>query len=363
MDKISDDLAEKFIAIVREGRPEELRLLISESPELCSIINEPLFDFNTPAIVFASMQKSIDLVEALLDTGADINARSSWWAGGFGVLPTDDSEMAQFLISRGAVIDIHAAAGMGMTARLEELIKTQPDLINARGGDGKTPLHFASSIEIASLLLQSGAKLEMRDLDHGATPAQYAVRDHPDVCRYLIAQGARSDIFMLAALGDLEGVQKKVTEDAACLNWRTGSWLEEPAPGGHIYIYMLGGGLTPLQTAAKFGHSHIADWLCAAGAEMDIFTAWDLGRPEQIRQILAADPELLNRPIEHRQGTWMHEAVFKGDAGLFAMLMEFDPDLTIQDSEYHSTPEGWAAHFGNSAILDVIEKHRGSEKL
>jgi hypothetical protein len=59
------------------------------------------------------------VIEILLRASADINARTHWWAGGFGVLddaarPDRDPGLAAFLIERGAIVDAHAAAKLGM---------------------------------------------------------------------------------------------------------------------------------------------------------------------------------------------------------------------------------------------------------
>ena len=49
-------------------------------------------------------------------------------------------------------------------------------LIHARGGDGQTPLHFASTVEVAKFLVEKGADIDARDVDHESTPAQYMLR-------------------------------------------------------------------------------------------------------------------------------------------------------------------------------------------
>lgn len=45
------------------------------------------------------------VADLLLQAGASINARSHWWAGGFGVLDNDHG-LAPFLIERGATVDV-----------------------------------------------------------------------------------------------------------------------------------------------------------------------------------------------------------------------------------------------------------------
>jgi len=55
-------------------------------------------------------------IDVLLRAGADIRKRTEWWAGGFGVLDDCDPSLVDFLIERGAVMDAHAAARLGMMA-------------------------------------------------------------------------------------------------------------------------------------------------------------------------------------------------------------------------------------------------------
>ena len=176
------------------------RQLLDRCPELRAGINEPVSHFNSPLIIHV---RSEAMLEVLLEAGADINARSKWWAGGFGLLDTASPEVAASAIKRGATVTVHAAARLGMIDRLKELIAADPALVHARGGDGQTPLHFASTIEIAEYLLDQGADIHARDVDHESTPAQYMLRSRPEIARYLIQRGAKSDILMAAALGDL----------------------------------------------------------------------------------------------------------------------------------------------------------------
>jgi hypothetical protein len=140
------------------------------------------------------------MVDVVLAAGANINARTRWWAGGFGVLDGADPALASYLIQRGAIVDAHAAARLGMLEELKRLVSNEPRLVHARGGDGQTPLHCASSVTIAEYLIDRGADLDARDVDHESTPAQYMISDRQEVARYLITRGCRTDILMAAAL-------------------------------------------------------------------------------------------------------------------------------------------------------------------
>src|SRR5882672_8359325 len=111
------------------------RKLLERSPEIKAKINEPIGPFDSPAITNV---RSREMLDVLLEAGADINARSRWWAGGFGLLHSAAPELAAYAIQRGALVDVHAAARLGMMARLRELIAGDPSLVHGRGGDGQT---------------------------------------------------------------------------------------------------------------------------------------------------------------------------------------------------------------------------------
>ena len=153
------------------------------------------------------------MIDLMLEYGADINQRSNWWAGSFGVLDDCTPAFAPFLLERGAFVDAHAASRLGMIDRLRELVRASPALVHARGGDGQTPLHFASTVEIAQFLLESGADIDAVDIDHESTPVQWMVRDRQEVAKFLVSRNARTDILLATALGDVERVRHHLADN------------------------------------------------------------------------------------------------------------------------------------------------------
>src|SRR2546430_16129875 len=113
------------------------RRLLERHPDVKAKINEPVAAFDAPLI---TRVRSREMLDVLLEAGADINAKSRWWAGGFGLLHGAEPGLAAYAIQRGAVVDVHAAARLGMIGKLRELISADPALVHARGGDGQTPL-------------------------------------------------------------------------------------------------------------------------------------------------------------------------------------------------------------------------------
>src|SRR5262249_41092929 len=83
------------------------RRLLHRFPEFKSKINDPVAEFDSPLITSV---RNRELLDVLLEAGADINARSRWWAGGFGLLDSADPELAAYAIQRGAIVDVHSAS-------------------------------------------------------------------------------------------------------------------------------------------------------------------------------------------------------------------------------------------------------------
>src|SRR5229473_2654936 len=280
--------------------------LLESHPELKAQINEPMANYGgsgMQALLAAVQRTDRKTIDVLLRAGSDINARSRWWAGGIGVLDECAPEMAGFLMERGAVLDAHAAARLGMVEKLRQLVTADPSLVNARGSNGQTPLHFATTVEIAQYLLEQGADIDARDLQHESTPAQHMLRvvqarhyprDRQDIARYLVAQGCRTDILMAAALGDLELVRRHLESDPACIRMRVSEAYfpkQNSQSGGTIYIYLFGRGRTPHQIACDFGHEELFQFLMQhSPEEVKLQQACDLGDEEMFRALLASRP-------------------------------------------------------------------------
>src|SRR6185312_236989 len=221
--------AEALKAAVCDSDAARVREVLQRYPELRARIDDPLPDYGFgQQALFAAVQRSDRAtIDVLLRAGAHIQKRTEWWAGGFGVLDDCDPDMVEFLTKRGAALDAHSASRLGMMAKLRELVAAEPRVVHARGGDGQTPLHFASTVEIAEFLLANGAEIDARDVDHESTPAQYMLRveqkrhyprNRQDVARYLVSRGCQTDILMGAALGDLDLVRRHLDADPECIH-------------------------------------------------------------------------------------------------------------------------------------------------
>ena len=169
---------------------------------------------------------------------------------------------------------VHEAARAGLIDKLAEMLAVDSSLIDAKGVDARTPLHCAGTVAVAALLLDRGARIDARDEDHDSTPAQWRIGESPDVARFLLERGAKADIFLAAALGDLPLAKRLVTEDRGRLAHRIGKAPEFPplghgGRGGTIYQWTLRFNCYPHQIALMKGHQAMFDFLYA---ESDVAT-------------------------------------------------------------------------------------------
>jgi ankyrin repeat protein len=354
-----DPIQELTLAF-KAGDAARFAAILESHPELKSRLNDPFPGgaFGATPLLAAVGTRSREMIDALLHAGADINARSHWWAGSFGVLD-NDSGLEPFLIERGAIVDAHAAARLGMLDRLRTLVDADPSLVHARGGDGQTPLHFARNVEVAEYLLEHGADIDARDIDHEGTPAQYMVRDRQDVARFLVARGCDTDILMASVLGDLDRVHRHLDADAACIRMSvTEEWFpkKDPRAGGIIYIWTLGANQTPLMVAREFGHTEIFDLLMQRSpASLQLAVACEIGDEALVGEVLAAHPDAA-REVSDLDRRKLVDAAQNNNTAAVRLMLEagWPPDARGQ---HRGTALHWACYHGNLAMVRELVRH------
>ncbi|MGI9627668.1 MAG: ankyrin repeat domain-containing protein [Longimicrobiales bacterium] len=337
-------MLERFFKALREGDVKAVEGQATKDPSLVTAYAPNQWCCREIPLGVAAGRDDFALATLLLDLGADPNQKTAWWAGGFAplhVVSAEQVEMIDLLIDRGANVDVQAAAALARLGELTALLDHDPFLVNKPGGDGGRPLHFAADAEVAKLLVDRGATLDPVDVDHGSTPAQWAVRDRQDVTRFLIAKGAKTDLFMLAALGE-EGRLSEWLEDNPEDATKVLSPEEFASPGskgGHIYQYVLTGfGSTALHVAARCGSAPAIRLLHEAGADIAVRGGYDDQTPlhfaasadkvDAIRQLaqLGADLNALSGS-EHKTPPLVWAIVF-GAVESVRVLLEMKADVT-----------------------------------
>ena len=386
--------AEPFEALgtaIKANNPLLVRGLLTRYASLKSQIDEPLpnYAFDMPAIVAAVHAENREIVDALLEAGANLNERTRWWAGSFGVLDFASHKLAEYLISRGAAIDIHAACRLGRMERIRELLRVNPSLVHARGCDGQLPLHLAATVEIAAFLLDCGAEINALD-DHESTAAQYmaccrsgldsrTVFRH-DVARFLISRGAQTDILMASAVGDLSLVERILNHDPETVRITVSERhfpKLDPKSGGNIYVYGFGLTKSPHMIAHQFGHHSVFELLMQRSPPwLRLTQAAEIGDQSLVRHILQQHDSLFARlsPNAARrivgaavrnnthavallldsgwpphatldnQQTALHYAAWHGNLTMVKSLLRHEAPINILETEHGGSPLGWALH-------------------
>ncbi len=373
---------------------EAVRTLLSEHTELRGMLDEPLFSFGAPALVYASSRRDKALMEVLLDAGADIDARSDWAAGPFSALhhqiagsTPSKVELAAFLIERGATIDLHSAAGLGRLDLVTHYLDAEPERVNEPGPDGTTPLHLALNVETAELLLDRGAALEQRCVDHNSTPAMWAIDERPDVLRFLIERGATPDLFMAAVLNDIPLAEGILADDARAIRSRVREGrFAHPPDGGDIYIWKLDFVESPAEVARGRGNEAVYRFLVQhSPSDVRLVQAAREGDTEAMREILTAEPGLIpGMPAQlrwhlmcqkpdsvavalefgadpdapNRDGvTPLHQAAWRGELDKIRFLLDNGADPKTRDTHHASTPLGWAMYNQQQHVVDFFMEH------
>jgi len=241
-------------------------------------------------------------------------------------------------------------------------------------------LHFASTVEIAEFLLEKGAEIDARDIDHESTPAQWMIRDRQDIAHMLARRGCRTDILMAAALGDAKLVSRHLDADPDCIHMRVSHEyfpMINPRAGGTIYQWTLGWYVSPHDVARQFGHEEVFRFLMERSpADVQFIAACWNADQSAVKTALEQNPGLVSnlsaaygRQAAHAArnnnlaavrlmlasglpvnalgqhgATPLHWAAFHGNAEMAEEVLRYNPPLEQMDADFHGTPLGWAIY-------------------
>ncbi len=352
------------------------------------------------------------------------------------------------------VASLRDAAGKGDLARLNALLYAHPELINERGGEGvRTALHqavFGNSEAAVKLLLERGANPNIRCEGDNAYPLHFAVEKNrvpiirllvehgadtvgegdyhelgvigwatawehfqpdPETVAYLLAHGARHNIFSAVAMGDVAAIRSLIARRPEDLERRMNGSRMRPMPlhlavihrqpAALLTLLDLGAniesldeaGFTPLDHAAVIGASGMVSILMDAGAKLRLPAAAALARHADVARLLRRDPgalkpggrwsRLIVRAAEYGSAgmietllsngasvnirddpktsidatagyTPLHAAAWHGNLNAIRVLLDHGADVRAREEKYHGTPAGWADYAGHKEARDLI---------
>jgi ankyrin repeat protein len=352
------------------------------------------------------------------------------------------------------VASLRDAAGRGDLERLKALLDAHPEFIDERGGEGvRTALHqavFGDSEAAVKLLLERGANPNIRCEGDNAYPLHFAVEKHrlpiirllvehgadtigendyhelgvigwatawdyiqanPEIVAYLVAHGARHNIFSAVAMGETGVIRELVARTPSDLERRMNGTIMRRMPL-HLAVIKnqpaslatlrdLGAntesldeaGFSALDLAAFESRLDLAKVLLERGAKVRLPAAVALDRTADVERLLRRDPgtlkpggrwgNLILRASERSTGevietlvrngasvnahddpktsidstsgyTPLHAAAFHGNVSAIEVLMKHGADVRAREEKYHGTPAGWADYAGHKEARDLI---------
>lgn len=215
----TEEAITQFYTAAKRGNFELLQEMAAGDPELVTTADRNCFNYRL--LNYGAWQNRRDYIDLALSHGTAIDQPCEFWAGDWTALQHainyGQQEIAEYLVERGARVDVHGAAGLPRLQALGAMLSQDSYLVNQRGGDGTTPLHFAASPEVVDLLLDHGAEIDARDVDHYSTPAQWAANDRAEVALHLVSRSADPDIFMLVAALDGDRISEFLADNPQAL--------------------------------------------------------------------------------------------------------------------------------------------------
>jgi ankyrin repeat protein len=314
---------------------------------------------------------------------------------------------------------LHFATNGPHAAIMEQLLARGADPNIRCEGDWAFPLHFVAErgrLDLVRLLTEHGADPigagDYHELEViGWATAFENVEPGRELVDYLLAHGARHNIFSAVATGDVDAIRQLAATTPGDVEKRMDLTNHRRRPthlavvkqqqGALTTLLELGAdpntldesSLTPLDQAVLSGQLALAQLLVDRGADLTLAAAVILERNDDVERLLAKDPEGL-RP-GHRWGTLivraaeyasdrtvarllqlgasadavddtktsvdgtgrytaLHAAAWRGNTETVRSLLAHGANPRIRDDKYCGTPAGWAAYAGHKETRDLI---------
>ena len=344
MKNLTDTNKQRFLFdAIRERRHDSIEKLVRDDKSL--LLAYDRHSFGATPLTLAVFAGDQETAAVLIDLGADLDRPSQWepgpWTPMHCAVHTGNQELASFLLSRGARLDAHAAAGMNLSDELLQIIRKNPAAVHERGGDGCLPLHFAGGTETVDVLLQHGADIDARDVDHYSTAAQYRAQPCPVVTRYLFQRGATPDIFSAVLAGDEATVKQLVDADPKSVHEKINQERFPPSQefdAHNIMTFVVGLNATTLQAAAKADNAAMIKCLAEAGCDLNGRGGYD-------------------------DATALHIAAWENNFEAARQLIALGADINLLSGDIHNnSAAGWCIVAGSADVFDLLIEH-GAERL
>ena len=256
----------RLFSATKTGDSAAVSSLLGEDSSLANAsghVRTSLWGSDALALHVAVMHGRKDIVDLLLAHGADINARDDKYLFNALIHAIDLADfmpeyaalgMVDFLLERGAELDVWACAWLGDMDGVKQRLDENPALVNEIGPGPSTLLSFCRDVETIQFYLDYGAdplRAYERTGKYGRTTPlrDIAYRRNYAATRHLLRHlGWQVDIFWASVMGDLARLRDLLAEDGGLAQAATaprscaGRRFEPLAPGSAGRSYRGDGG-------------------------------------------------------------------------------------------------------------------------
>ncbi len=178
---LRNNLADLLTGTVGEGSVDSLRLLVELGADVNGKTGSPRrWPHDTSPLWWAAHAGRLDAVKLLVELGADVHARDP----NYNATPLASAnykgqrKVVEYLVQFAPICE---AVRFGGLDRVRTLLRENPECVNVRDDEGRTPLHYPDwdtrhGAEIVELLIEHGADAGARD-NEGRTPADQMLRN------------------------------------------------------------------------------------------------------------------------------------------------------------------------------------------
>jgi ankyrin repeat protein len=360
---------------------------------------------------FSSWRSLKAHVDSLTVDGQLLDAARKGDAGVLAALLDEHPEKLRVRTKPYELSLLHLAASSGSLAAVDLLLKRGLDVNVRDKGDNTTPMHWAAAnghLEIVRRLADVGGDVVGHGDDHALEVIGWATcfdECHGAVADFLVRRGARHHIFSAISMTLADEVRRIVAADPAALSQRMSHNEDYRLPlhfavlknRPEMVALLLELGADPLApdgsgflaaayaTAPDVDRS-VFEVIRARGGTLDLFTALALGDEATAERLLSESPGSTSTGVLHlmakrngvravqwlldhgmdpnaRWSHWdadvtpLHLAAAHGHADVVRLLLQAGADPRIRDTKHDGDAIGWATHFGQRDIAQLLEAH------